>query len=69
MASALALRCQNTAPTSSGVLWRSTPFRLLQNLQYIAVGTPLRLTDALRSAIQVPPKPSSDVTCWILCFW
>ena len=42
---------------------------LLPELHYIAEGTPLRFTDAWRSSIRVPPKPSSDVTCWIVCVW
>ena len=46
-----------------------TTFRSLPKLQYIAEGTPLRYTGAWPSSIRVPPKPSSDVTCWIVCFW
>ena len=31
--------------------------------------TPLRLTYAWHSSVMVLPKPSSDVTRWIVCFW
>ena len=35
----------------------------------LAEGTPLRLTDAWWSSILVPPKHSSNATCWIVCVW
>ena len=62
------MHCQNMAFASSGVPWRRTTFRSRPRLQYIAEGTPLCPTDVRRSSTLALPKPSSDVTCWTVCY-
>ena len=38
-------------------------------VKYIAEGKQLRLTNAPRSSVLAPLKPSPGVTCWNGCFW